>query len=52
MKKIYKNPEMKIVKVQSARMIAASEVNYGGKTSSTSGNLSRQSNGWDDDEEY
>ena len=47
MKKIYINPTMTIVKIQTAQMIAASP-NYGGNTTETSGNLSR---GFDYDEE-
>ena len=52
MKKIYQNPEIKIVKVQTAQMVAASP-GYGGSTGETSGNLSREFRGslWDDDED-
>ena len=38
MKKIYKNPEMKVVKVQMAQLMAGSP-GYGGTTDETSGNL-------------
>lgn len=52
MKKIYQNPEIKIVKVQTAQIMAGSP-GYGGNTIETSGNLSRENGGslWDDDEE-
>ena len=52
MKKIYQNPEIKIVKVKTAQMIAASP-GYGGTTTAGSGNLSREYGGslWDDDED-
>lgn len=50
MKKIYQNPETKIIKVQTAQMVAASP-GYGGYTTETSGNLSRRGESlWDDDE--
>lgn len=49
MKKIYQNPEIKIVKVQTAQMVAASP-GYGGSTTETSGNLSREGGSlWDDE---
>jgi len=51
MKKIYQNPEIKIVKVQTTRMIASSP-GYGGETTETSGNASRVGGGfWDDEDE-
>ena len=51
MKKIYQNPEIKIVKVQPTLMQAASP-GYGGTTDAVSGNASRQGGSfWDDDEE-
>ena len=50
MKKTYINPEMTIVKIQTAQMLAASEPGYGGTTTSTSGNLSREGSFWDDDD--
>ena len=51
MKKIYQNPKIKIVKVQTAQMVASSP-GYGGNTTESSGNLSRRFGGslWDDDE--
>ena len=49
MKKTYINPTMTIVKIQTAQMIAASPI-YGGSTEATSGNLSRESSFWDDDD--
>ena len=50
MKKIYKNPELKVVKIQIAQMIAASPT-YGGYTTETSGNLSRKGGFIDDEDE-
>ena len=38
MKKHYKNPEMKVIKVQMAQLMAGSP-GYGGNTTETSGNL-------------
>ena len=49
MKKTYINPTMTIVKIQTAQMLAASP-GYGGSTTETSGNLSRESSFWDDDD--
>jgi hypothetical protein len=50
MKKIYKNPETKVVKVQTSQIIAASpaQVQMYGK-GATSAGMSRRS--WSDDEE-
>ena len=51
MKKTYINPTMTIVKIQTQhQMLAAPEPGYGGTTTSTSGNLSRESSFWDDDD--
>jgi hypothetical protein len=53
MKKIYQNPEIKVVKMQVAQMIAASgDPIYGGSTNETSGNLSRENRNtfWDNEE--
>lgn len=50
MKKIYQNPEIIVINVQTSQLMQASP-NYGGSTSKTSGNLSRQGSSWDDDEE-
>ena len=38
MKKQYKNPEMKVIKVQMAQLMAGSP-GYGGETTATEGNL-------------
>ena len=38
MKKQYKNPEIKVVKVQMAQLLAGSP-GYGGSTNETSGNM-------------
>ena len=51
MKKIYKNPEIKMVKVQTAQMIATSTVEMYG-TNANSAGMSRDGGSfWDDDEE-
>ena len=50
MKKIYQNPETKVIKVQSTQMIAASINAYG--KNATSDAMSRNSGSlWDDDAE-
>ena len=53
MKKTYQNPKTTIVEVQTAQMIASSPV-YGGTTTATSGNLSRENGDsfWDDEEDF
>ena len=52
MKKTYINPTMTIVKIQTHhQMLAGSEPRYGGTTTKTSGNLSREGSFWEDDEE-
>lgn len=48
MKKIYQNPEIKVIKVQTAKMIAASAEMYG--TDATGPGMSRGSAFWDDEE--
>lgn len=48
MKKIYQIPEITIVMVQPTQIMAGSP-GYGGETTATKGNLSRQ-NFWDDEE--
>lgn len=52
MKKIYQNPEIKIVKIQPALMQTTS-LGYSTTqtTTETSGNLSRGGSFWDDDDE-
>jgi len=54
MKKTYQNPLTKIVRIEAARMIAASEkMDFGDKVSTASGADSRRRNdAWDDEEEY
>ena len=52
MKKIYQIPEMKVVKVQTARMIAASTAEMYGKNAEGDGLSRRGGSLWDDDEEY
>ena len=53
MKKIYINPAITIVKVESTKLLADS-MKYGGQTTKTSGNLSKErdddheSDGWKD----
>ena len=49
MKKIYKNPEIHVVKVSTMEILTGSP-GYGGNTTLTSGNLSRRSS-WSDDED-
>ena len=49
MKKTYNIPEMKVVQMQASSQMLAGSVGYGGSTSETSGNLSREA---DFDEEY
>ena len=51
MKKTYQNPEITIVSVQTTPILAGSP-GYGGTTTATEGNLSRQYGGafWDDEE--
>lgn len=53
MKKIYKNPELKVVKIQTARMIAVSGLNSALGTTEKSGNqaLGRQGGFIDDEDE-
>ena len=52
MKKIYQNPEIKMVKVQTTQMIAASELRgFGDSVESASGAESRGGGFWDDEEE-
>ena len=49
MKKIYQNPKIEIIKVQTTQMIANSP-GYGGTTDANRNNLSRQDGGWDDED--
>ena len=48
MKKTYKNPEIKIVSLQTAKLIAASTTMYG--ENATGPGMSRGSAFWDDEE--
>jgi len=50
MKKTYQNPTTKMVKIHTSQMIATSP-GYGGETTLTSGNASRQGGDFWDDEE-
>ena len=55
MKKTYNAPEMKVVKVQTAGMLAQSSFGLNNSTTvSGSSAMSRESDGsfWDDDEDY
>ena len=54
MKKIYQNPETKIVKIQTANMIAVSNINTYGEDATGPGMSRRGNNVWDeeDEEEY
>lgn len=49
MKKIYQNPQIQIVKLQTAQIIASSP-GYGGTTTATSGNLSREADFYEDED--
>ena len=49
MKKIYQIPETHIVKIQTAQIIASSP-GYGGETTATSGNLSREADFFEDED--
>lgn len=51
MKKIYQNPEIKVVNIQTSHMMAGSP-GYGGQTTQTSGNFAKGGMFWSDDEEY
>ena len=52
MKKTYINPTMTIVKIQTHHQMLAGSPGYGGSTEATSGNLSRESSFWEEDEDY
>lgn len=53
MKKIYQNPEIKVVKIQTAKMIAASQLGIGDNVESASGAESRRfGSHWDDEEDF
>lgn len=49
MKKIYQNPAIRIVKINTAKMIAVSLTMYGKDATGTG--MSRDSGWWDDEEE-
>jgi hypothetical protein len=52
MKKIYQNPTLTIVNVQTTQMIAASEQRgFGGNVTTATGAESRRNTLWDDEEE-
>ena len=52
MKKIYQNPEMTVIKIQPAQMIAASTPKYTEEeTTETSGNAAKSGWLWSDDDE-
>ena len=50
MKKTYINPTMKVVQLKPARLLAGSRLEYTGTTTKTSGNLAREFE-FDEDEE-
>ena len=51
MKKIYQNPEIKVVNIQTSHMMVGSP-GYGGQTTQTSGNLAKGGSMlWSDDSE-
>lgn len=49
MKKIYQNPEIKVVNIQTSHMMVGSP-GYGGTTNQTSGNYAKGGMFWSDDE--
>lgn len=49
MKKIYQNPKITIIKIQTTQIMAGSP-GYGGETTETSGNLSREGGSFFDDD--
>lgn len=49
MKKIYQNPKITIIKIQTTQIMAGSP-GYGGDTQATSGNLSREGGSFFDDD--
>lgn len=51
MKKIYKNPTIKIVKIHTARMLAASPEMYGKNATGSAMSRQQDSPFWDDDED-
>ena len=51
MKKIYMIPTTQVIKLQTANLMAGS-MKFGGDTNATSGNLSREGDFWDDDNDY
>ncbi len=50
MKKIYQNPEIKVVNIQTSHMMAGSP-GYGGQTTQTSGNFAKGGMFWSDEED-
>lgn len=54
MKKTYQNPELKVVKIQSAKMIAVSQIGFGNSVGDASGAEARghRESVWDDDEDF
>ena len=50
MKKIYQNPEINVIKIQTSQMMAGSP-GYGGETTQTSGNYGKGGGFWSDDED-
>ena len=51
MKKIYQNPEINVIKIQTSQMMVASP-GYGGQTTQTSGNFAKGGSMlWSDDPE-
>ena len=53
MKKIYQNPEILIVNIQSAQIMSASEeLHFGSSVNTASGAESREGRFFDDDDDY
>lgn len=53
MKKIYQNPEMKVIKIQTAKMLAASQLGIGDNVNTAEGADARRFDSfWDDEEDF
>lgn len=53
MKKIYQNPEMKVIKIQTAKMLAASQLGIGDSVVTAEGaDARRYDSFWEDEEDF
>lgn len=53
MKKIYQNPEMKVIKIQTAKMLAASQLGIGDNVNTAEDADARRFDSfWDDEEDF